>query len=78
MLSCTLCCCAQSPPPSPSFPSRNTHFFENLNPLRGFTNKDLFQTYLWEQSLKVEPKDSEKIENVVSSIPLSVVRKIVT
>lgn len=46
------------------------HFFETINPLSGFDGKESFETYMWEQSLKVEPKDPDKMEIVVSSFIL--------
>uniref|UniRef100_A0A915EFP1 Son of sevenless n=1 Tax=Ditylenchus dipsaci TaxID=166011 RepID=A0A915EFP1_9BILA len=35
------------------------HFFETLNPLNGFKDKDDLETYLYNQSKKIEPKDAE-------------------
>ncbi|KAH7730361.1 RasGEF domain-containing protein [Aphelenchoides avenae] len=32
-------------------------FFESLNPLQGFKDTDDLETYLYEQSVKIEPKD---------------------
>ncbi|KAI6189830.1 Son of sevenless-like protein 1 [Aphelenchoides bicaudatus] len=34
-------------------------FFESINPLNGFRDKDEFETYLYDQSNKIEPKDGE-------------------
>lgn len=39
-------------------------FFESINPLAGFKDKDDLETYLYEQSNKIEPKDGE-IQHVV-------------
>uniref|UniRef100_A0A0R3S1Z6 Uncharacterized protein n=1 Tax=Elaeophora elaphi TaxID=1147741 RepID=A0A0R3S1Z6_9BILA len=46
------------------------HFFETINPLNGFDGKESLETYMWEQSLKVEPKDPDKMEFFVSFFPL--------
>lgn len=46
-------------------------FFETINPLNGFDGKESLETYMWEQSLKVEPKDPDKMEFVVSSCSFS-------
>jgi hypothetical protein len=34
-------------------------FFEALNPLNGFKDQDELESYLYEQSLKIEPKSGE-------------------
>jgi len=34
-------------------------FFEAINPLSGFRDKDEFETYLYDQSNKIEPKEGE-------------------
>ncbi|KAI6236918.1 hypothetical protein M3Y95_00210000 [Aphelenchoides besseyi] len=34
-------------------------FFESINPLNGFKDKDEFETYLYDQSNRIEPKDGE-------------------
>lgn len=40
-------------------------FFENINPLSDFDGKESLETYLYDQSQKVEPKDVDKWEQVV-------------
>ncbi|KHN81858.1 hypothetical protein Tcan_06001 [Toxocara canis] len=49
-------------------------FFETINPLNGFEGKESLETYMWEQSLKVEPKDAEKLDNVKPSRPPNVLK----
>ena len=34
-------------------------FFETINPLKGFNDKDDFETYLYEQSSRIEPKEGD-------------------
>jgi hypothetical protein len=51
----------------PRFPPLQ-QFFESLNPLHNFDGKEALETYLFDQSHKVEPKNAEKMEIVV--IPL--------
>lgn len=41
-------------------------FFENINPLSGFENKEALETYLYKQSQQVEPKDAGQMVEVVS------------
>ncbi|KAM3717305.1 Son of sevenless [Dirofilaria immitis] len=50
------------------------HFFETINPLSGFDGKESLETYMWEQSLKVEPKDPDKMEFIKSSRPVHVLK----
>lgn len=56
--------------------SKFQHFFETINPLNGFDGKESLETYMWEQSLKVEPKDPDKMEFVVSFLILFYVTSI--
>ncbi|VDK47742.1 unnamed protein product [Anisakis simplex] len=49
-------------------------FFETINPLNGFDGKESLETYMWEQSLKVEPKDAEKLDSIKPSRPASVLK----
>jgi hypothetical protein len=58
MLSFELCCCCTpSPPSTPRQGARQ--FFESLNPLQGFKDTDELEAYLYDQSLKIEPKDGQ-------------------
>ncbi|VDM97824.1 unnamed protein product [Thelazia callipaeda] len=50
------------------------HFFETINPLNGFDGKEALETYMWEQSLKVEPKDPDKMEVIKPSRPVQVLK----
>uniref|UniRef100_A0A915PR08 Uncharacterized protein n=1 Tax=Setaria digitata TaxID=48799 RepID=A0A915PR08_9BILA len=50
------------------------HFFETINPLNGFDGKESLETYMWEQSLKVEPKEPDKMEFIKPSRPLHVLK----
>uniref|UniRef100_A0A1I8EUC8 RasGEF domain-containing protein n=1 Tax=Wuchereria bancrofti TaxID=6293 RepID=A0A1I8EUC8_WUCBA len=45
-----------------------------INPLNGFDGKESLETYMWEQSLKVEPKDPDKMEFVKPSRPAYVLK----
>ncbi|OZC09743.1 hypothetical protein X798_03146 [Onchocerca flexuosa] len=54
--------------------SKFQHFFETINPLSGFSGKESLETYMWEQSLKVEPKDPDKMEFIKSSRPAYVLK----
>ncbi|CAG9536314.1 unnamed protein product [Cercopithifilaria johnstoni] len=80
MLSCALCsCCSRScsrcsSAASSISASYDLHFFENINPLSGFDGKESLETYMWEQSLKVEPKDPDKMEFVKPSRPAHVLK----
>uniref|UniRef100_A0A915NNE7 Uncharacterized protein n=2 Tax=Meloidogyne floridensis TaxID=298350 RepID=A0A915NNE7_9BILA len=38
---------------------RLLHFFESINPLNGFKDKDDFEEYLYNRSSKIEPKNGE-------------------
>uniref|UniRef100_A0A9J2Q5K9 Uncharacterized protein n=1 Tax=Ascaris lumbricoides TaxID=6252 RepID=A0A9J2Q5K9_ASCLU len=49
-------------------------FFEAINPLNGFDGKESLETYMWEQSLKVEPKDAEKLDTIKPSRPPNVLK----
>lgn len=49
-------------------------FFETINPLNGFEGKDSLEKYMWEQSLKVEPKEPDKWDTVKPSRPLHVLK----
>lgn len=51
------CCCTPSPPSTPRYGTSQRQFFESLNPLQGFKDTDDLETYLYEQSVKIEPKD---------------------
>ncbi|VDN21964.1 unnamed protein product [Cylicostephanus goldi] len=43
----------------------NWEFFESINPKSDFNNDgDALETYLYEKSLKVQPKDADKIPDV--------------
>ncbi|KAL3985333.1 hypothetical protein ACH3XW_38195 [Acanthocheilonema viteae] len=75
MLSCTLCsCCSRSSTRSSVSASYDPHFFETINPLNGFDGRESLETYMWEQSLKVEPKDLDKMEFVKPSRPVHVLK----
>ncbi|VDN17204.1 unnamed protein product [Gongylonema pulchrum] len=49
-------------------------FFETINPLNGFGGKESLETYMWEQSLKLEPKDPDKMEFTKPSRPSHVLK----
>ncbi|VDD96657.1 unnamed protein product [Enterobius vermicularis] len=49
-------------------------FFESVNPLSGFESKEKLETYMWEKSLKIEPKDADKWDVVKPTRPSSVLR----
>ncbi|VDK63009.1 unnamed protein product [Onchocerca ochengi] len=71
MLSCTLCsCCSRSSTTS----SVSASYDPTINPLSGFGGKESLETYMWEQSLKVEPKDPDKMEFIKSSRPAHVLK----
>uniref|UniRef100_A0A914XEN1 Uncharacterized protein n=1 Tax=Plectus sambesii TaxID=2011161 RepID=A0A914XEN1_9BILA len=55
-------------------PLRYTQFFETINPLSGFDGKEALETYLFDQSHRVEPKDPEKWETVKPSRPAHVLK----
>ncbi|KAI1707534.1 rasGEF domain-containing protein [Ditylenchus destructor] len=44
-------------------------FFESLNPLNGFNDKDDLETYLHHQSHKIEPKDGEIVHRKPKHLP---------
>uniref|UniRef100_A0A914C1L5 Uncharacterized protein n=1 Tax=Acrobeloides nanus TaxID=290746 RepID=A0A914C1L5_9BILA len=68
MLGCQLtCCCTPSPPTTPSGSTRK--FFETLDPMNGFKDRDDFETYLYNQSYKIEPKAPNRLEIVEPKRP---------
>ncbi|KJH49615.1 hypothetical protein DICVIV_04225 [Dictyocaulus viviparus] len=73
MLSTHLCCCCpQSPPITPSDVKE---FFESINPKSDFNDDgDALETYLYEKSLKVQPKEADKIPDVKPKRPLHVLK----
>uniref|UniRef100_A0A915N5N2 Uncharacterized protein n=1 Tax=Meloidogyne javanica TaxID=6303 RepID=A0A915N5N2_MELJA len=51
---------SSSAPPSENFSVKEEcHFFESINPLNGFKDKDDFEEYLYNRSSKIEPKNGE-------------------
>ncbi|XP_003375280.1 Son of sevenless protein [Trichinella spiralis] len=50
--------------------SISQHFFESLNPLQGFSSKNDLEAYLYNRSLEIEPKETDKPPNFVISICL--------
>ncbi|VDN56200.1 unnamed protein product [Dracunculus medinensis] len=53
---------------------QSKQFFETINPLDGFDGKESFETYMWNQSLKIEPKDIDKMEIIKPSRPANVLK----
>ncbi|KRY56003.1 Son of sevenless -like protein 1 [Trichinella britovi] len=43
--------------------SISQHFFESLNPLQGFSSKNDLEAYLYNRSLEIEPKETDKPPN---------------
>ncbi|CAD6193436.1 unnamed protein product [Caenorhabditis auriculariae] len=47
-------------PQSPSYAAHHNQFFESINPKSDFENDEALETYLYEKSLEIQPKDTEK------------------